>query len=114
MPMEETTTSTKQPVPYPVSITSPRQERYSRLLALCTLLLTIPKLLILIPQLILLYILSLCSFVVSVIAQFAVLFTGKYPQVLYDFTLGAIRWQTRVAAYIYGITDKYPPFRLDE
>lgn len=112
--MEETTTSTVQPVPYPVSITSPRQERYSRLLALCTILLAIPKAIILIPHLVLLYILSLCSFVAGIIAQFAVLFTGKYPQTLYDFNLGAIRWQTRVTTYLYGLTDKYPPFRLDE
>lgn len=44
------------------------------------------------------------------IAWWAVLFTGKYPKGLYDFTVGTLRWATRVNIYLYFLTDKYPPF----
>jgi hypothetical protein len=48
------------------------------------------------------------------IAAIAVLFTGRYPQALYDLILGVDRWALRVAAYAALMTDRYPPFRLDQ
>ncbi len=85
-------------------------ERSSRWLALATLLLMIPKGVMLIPHLVILYILSFLSLIVVIIAQFAVLFTGRYPRGMFDLVAGILRWQTRVSAYICGLTDTYPPF----
>jgi len=48
------------------------------------------------------------------ISAIALLFTGRYPRQLYDFIIGMDRWAIRVAAYTSLMTDRYPPFRLDQ
>jgi hypothetical protein len=33
---------------------------------------------------------------------------------MHNFVVGMLRWSTRVTAFMYGLTDKYPPFRLED
>ncbi len=66
-----------------------------------------------IPHYIVLFFLYIGAIVVWIIAWFAILFTGRYPRGLFDYTVGVSRWALRVEAYaIMLVTDKYPPFSL--
>jgi len=66
-----------------------------------------------IPHFFVLFFLGIAWFFTSVVAWFAILFTGEYPQGLYNFGMGVFRWQTRVEAYMLLLVDQYPPFSLD-
>jgi hypothetical protein len=52
--------------------------------------------------------------ITTIIAWFAILFTGAYPQGLWDFGVGTMRWMLRVEAYMLLLVDDYPPFSLSE
>jgi hypothetical protein len=66
-----------------------------------------------IPHYIVLAVLGLGGIVAWVISWFAILFTGCYPRVLFDYLVGVGRWGLRVKAYAFLlVTDRYPPFSL--
>ncbi len=66
-----------------------------------------------IPHYIVLFFLDLGALVAVIIAWFAILFTGRYPRVLFDYLEGVIRWHNRVLGYaLVLVTDRYPPFSL--
>jgi hypothetical protein len=63
-----------------------------------------------IPIMIVAFLYGIGVFFAEVIAWFALMFTGRYPQGLYDFNAKAIRLFSRANAYYYLLTDEYPPF----
>jgi hypothetical protein len=67
----------------------------------------------LIPHIIVLFFLSIAWSITTIIAWFAILFTGNYPRGLYDFGIGVFRWSIRVETYALLMRDEYPPFSLD-
>lgn len=51
--------------------------------------------------------------ILSFIAFWVVLFTGRYPQSFFEYQLKLIHWNTRVSARLFNLADDYPPFGLD-
>jgi len=72
------------------------------------------KWLLAIPHYIVLAVLALGAVIAVIVAWFAILFTGRYPQALFDYVVGVGRWALRVQAYAtLLVTDRYPPFSLN-
>src|SRR5579859_4842513 len=65
------------------------------------------------PHFIVLFFLGIAQAIVTVIAWFAILFTGQYPEGMFTFSVGVSRWSARVRAYTLLFVDEYPPFSLE-
>jgi hypothetical protein len=70
------------------------------------------KWLLILPHIIALLFVGIGAVFVGIAGFFAVLFTGRWPQGMQTFLVGVVRWSTRVSAYLYLMTDAYPPFSL--
>jgi hypothetical protein len=93
-------------LPYPVTFRADYVEKRSRLTSFFRLILVI-------PHLIAYSFYGIAAGVLVIVAWFALLFTGRYPQGMYDFVAGFLRYETRVFGYGCLLTDEYPPFSGD-
>jgi len=71
------------------------------------------RIFLVIPHAIILVFLTIAAQIVTLIAWFAILFTGQYPAAFYEFSVGVARWSARVSAYMLLFVDEYPPFTME-
>lgn len=57
-----------------------------------------------------LYLRMIATAFLHMLAWWAVLFTGEYPQSWFEFNVGTLRWVVRLNLYMSNMTDAYPPF----
>ena len=66
-----------------------------------------------IPSVIVLSILTFVGGIVWVIAAVLVLVGESYPEGLWRFLLGLVRWEAALLVYLASLVDRYPPFTLE-
>ena len=57
---------------------------------------------------------SIAAFIVAFLAWFAIAFTGRYPEGLYNFNAGVLRFLARANAFFYLQTDQWPRFGFEQ
>jgi Domain of unknown function (DUF4389) len=70
--------------------------------------------LIVIPWVIVAALYGIVAEICAVIAWFAIVFTGRYPEGLYNFNAGFVKMASRVNGYYYLLTDELPPFNGED
>jgi hypothetical protein len=105
-PPFEFTASNLDPGTDPARLSIARPERLSRGLIFV-------KWLLIIPHFIVLFFLGIGAFFVWIAGWFAVLITGHWPEGMRNYLVATTRWSTRATAYLYLMTDQYPPFSME-
>lgn len=88
---------------YPVTFEADYIERHNRLT-------TFFRLILVIPLVVVLWFYEIAAFFVVIFAWFAIVITGRFPDPLYGFLAGFIRFLTRATGYSSLLVDPYPPF----
>ena len=70
------------------------------------------RLILALPHIVILWMLGIAWAIATLVAWFAILFTGNHPRSLYEFAVGVLRWSSRVEVYLLLLRDEYPPFTL--
>jgi uncharacterized protein DUF4389 len=86
---------------------APPLDSYSRLKTGLRLIIGIPVMLLMIVQSVILY-------VCVIIAWFAILFTGKLPEGLFNPMRSALAYLTRATGYFLLLTEDWPPFSYEQ
>ncbi|MFB6257613.1 MAG: DUF4389 domain-containing protein [Flavobacteriales bacterium] len=64
------------------------------------------------PHILMIVFLSYASLLMTFLAFWAIIFTGRYPKGMYDFQMMFRRWLLRLNARLLNLTDGYPAFGI--
>ena len=98
-------------VDYPAQLTVEEPAERSKGMAWAGIFLV--KFLLLIPHVIVLAFVAIGAFFAMWFNFFKIAFTGESSAAVHDFLTGTMRWGSRLEGWAYGLTDEYPPFRLE-
>jgi len=68
---------------------------------------------IFIPHFIVLFFVGIWAAILNLFSFFSIQFTGRYPENWFKFQVGYMKWNLRLQARMYNITDDYPKFGID-
>jgi Domain of unknown function (DUF4389) len=71
------------------------------------------RIILAIPHAIVLGLLGIVAGILMIVAAIMVLVQNTYPQGIFDFLRGYLRWHARMFVYLAGLAEEYPPFALD-
>jgi len=74
---------------------------------------TLLRIILAIPSAIVLGLLGIVAGILMLYAAIMILIQETYPEGVYDFLRGVLRWEARLLAYVASLVDEYPPFALD-
>lgn len=71
------------------------------------------RIILAIPSAIVLGLLLVVAGVLGLIAAIMILIQESYPEGIFNFLRGCMRWEARLLAYLAGLVQEYPPFAFD-
>ena len=71
------------------------------------------RIILAIPSAIVIALIGIVGWVVWVVAAISILFSERYPESLWNFQCGVVRWEARLLAYLASLVEEYPPFAFD-
>jgi hypothetical protein len=71
------------------------------------------RIILAIPSAFVLGLLGIVAFILMLVAAIMILVQETYPEGIYNYLRGVMRWEARLLAYIASLVDEYPPFALD-
>ena len=66
-----------------------------------------------IPSAIVIAVIGIAGWVVWVVAAISILVNETYPESLWNFQCGVVRWEARLLVYLASLVEEYPPFAFD-
>jgi hypothetical protein len=66
-----------------------------------------------IPSAFVLALIGFVGWIVGLIAAISILLNESYPEGLWNFQRGVVRWEARLLGYLASLVEPYPPFSFD-
>ena len=66
-----------------------------------------------IPSALVLVLIGVVGWIVWLIAAISILLNERYPERLWNFQRGVVRWEARLLGYLASLVEPYPPFSFD-